>query len=124
MCSATQVPRRSTLDGFTLEASSTDGVNIEELAPLTTVSVRTMNSLYRIITLQFHSVCIIVQGGQFFPEQASARLVGSTFGGTMIKMAWIGVGMHMEFHTGETTIVTSRVRSVMIEPDPPALLPH
>ena len=42
------VPRRCTLDGFAEEVSQTSGVDLTTLDPITTLLVRTANSLYRI----------------------------------------------------------------------------
>jgi hypothetical protein len=95
-------------------SSAADGVSLRDLEPLTTLLVRTCNSLYRIVVSQHHSV--FVQGGQFFPEMTDARLDGSSFGGSFLKVGWIGVGLRMEFWDGSQRIVTSPVRAIDCEP--------
>ena len=68
------VPRRCTLDGFAQEVALTEGVGLAELESLTTLLVRTDNSLYRITVLQPPQPKILVQGGRFFPETTEGRL--------------------------------------------------
>lgn len=111
------VPRRTTLDGFANEVAATDGINVREAEPLVPILVATQNSLYRIIPLRWGQADVLVQGGQFFPEPTEAHLVGATFGGSFLKMHWIGVGMHLEIDpgTGCGPIVTTRVAHVRIE---------
>jgi hypothetical protein len=119
-----QVPQRCTLDGFAREVAATEGINIREVEPLTTLLVQTMNSLYRIIPLEAGRSRIMVQGGQFFPDLVEAHLAGSTFGGSFLKMHWIGVGLHMEINSNGERIVTSPVRSFRIEQDAPVHSTH
>lgn len=108
---------RSTLDGFAREMAASEGVNIREMEPLTTLLVQTTNSLYRIIPLEAGRSRIMVQGGRFFPDFVEAHLAGSSFGGTFLKMHWIGGGLQMEINSGGEGFVTSPVRSFWIEQD-------
>ena len=113
------VPRRCTLDGFAEEVAFTEGINLREAEPLVPILVTTQNSRYRIIPLRRGDSDVLVQGGLFFPEPTEARLAGSTFGGSFLKMHWITVGMHMEIDTGHGggPIITTRVADVRIERD-------
>jgi hypothetical protein len=113
------VPRRCTLDGFAAEAGFTEGINVREAEPLVPILVTTQHSLYRIIPLRWGDSDVLIQGGQFFPEPTEARLTGSTFGGSILKMHWINVGMHMEIGTGNGggPIITTRVADLRIERD-------
>ena len=116
---AVAVPRRCTLDGFAEEVSRADGIGLADLDPITTLLVRTENSLYQITVLQPRQTNVLVQGGEFFPETTPARLNGSSFGGSCLKMAWVGVGLRMEFHYDGGWIITSRVRSISVQRDAP-----
>jgi hypothetical protein len=107
------IPRQATLDGFADEVSATEGVCVRDLEPLTTLLVRTCNSLYRIIVSR--GTAVLVQGGQFFPEVTLGHLDGSSFGGSLLKLAWIGVGLRMEISSGGQRIVTSPVREIRTE---------
>ena len=113
------VPRRCTLDGFVEEVAVTEGLNVREAEPLVPILVTTQNSLYRIIPLRWGNADVLVQGGQFFPEPTEARLAGSTFGGSFLKMYWIKIGMHLEIDPGHGRgpIITTRVADVRIERD-------
>jgi hypothetical protein len=107
------VPRIATLDGFVDAASACGGVSVLDLDPLTVLRVETANSVYRIVVSRRASV--FVQGGQFFPETAAAHFAGSTFGGSLLKIGWIGVGMRMEICGDDGPIVTSPVRRIGVE---------
>ena len=40
---------------------------------------------------------------------------GSSFGGSCLKLGWVGVGLRMEFHAEDQWIITSHVRSIAVE---------
>ena len=111
------VPRCCTLNGFAEEATRANGVDLTTLQPITRLLVRTENSLYRVTIRDPQQRAVLVQGGTFFPESTNASLNGSSFGGSLLKIAWIGIGLHMEFVSDGTRIVTSRVRSIAVERD-------
>ena len=118
--STTLVARTATLDGFVDSARTADGVSVRDLQPLTTLLVRTRNSRYR-ITISANAA-IFVQGGQYFPETTTARLDGSSAGGSFLKVGWIGVGLRMEISAAGQRIVTSPVLAISREdPCRPAL---
>ena len=121
---ATLIPQMCTLEEFVREASNAEGVSVHELQPLTTVVVDTRNSIYRIILLPGGHSRILIQGGQFFPDFVEAHLAGSGFGGSFLKTAWIGVGLHLEIHSAGTCIVTSRINSVNVQQDVSLPEPH
>lgn len=108
--STTLVARTATLDGFVDSVNTADGVCVRDLEPLTTLLVRTCNSRYRITVSS--NAAIFVQGGHFFPEPTTARLEGSSAGGSFLKVAWIGIGLRMEISAGGQRIVTSPVRTI------------
>lgn len=116
------VQRRATLEGFTHDVAGVEGVDLRDLEPLTVLRVRTRNSLYRIVVSDGSRV--LVQGGAFFPEHTTGHLSGSGFGGSLLKLGWIGVGLRMEFLAGERRIVTSRVTGIAFEHPPAGERPH
>ena len=59
---------------------------------------------------------VVVQGGAFFPERTRACLNGSSFGGSCLKLGWVGIGLHMEFHAEDQWVITSHVRTIAVEP--------
>lgn len=112
------VPRRTTLDGFGRDVDSTEGLNVRAAEPLVPILVTTKNSVYRIIPLRRGDAAVLVQGGRFFPEPAEVRLIGSTFGGSLIKLHCIRVGMQMEIQAEDGRITTTRVLDVSLEAEP------
>ena len=109
-------PRHRTLDRFVVAVSRTEGVSLTDVDPFTTLVVRTDNSVYRITILTPHTREVLVQGGKFFPKRTRACLNGSSFGGSCLKLGWVGLGLHLEFHAGDQWIVTSHVRAIAVEP--------
>ena len=109
------VPRRNTLDGFVEAVSHTKGVGLADVDIFTTLVVQTDNSVYHITILQPYTREVVVQGGAFFTTRTRARLNGSSFGGSCLKLGWVGVGLHMEFHAEDQWIITSHVRSIAVE---------
>ncbi len=110
------VPRHRTLDGVIKAVSQSDGIGLIDVDALTTLVVRTDNSVYRITILTPHAREVLVQGGKFFPERTRACLSGSNFGGSCLKIGWVGLGLHLEFHAGDQWIITSHVRAIAVEP--------
>ncbi len=103
-----------TLDRFLEASARRSGVNLLALQPLTVLLVETRNSLYRIIVTS--GCAVFVQGGRFFPRLTRARLAGATFGGSVLKLACIAVGMQMEIAGEQGPIVTTPVRQITLEP--------
>ncbi len=110
------VPRHRTLDGFVAAVSQADGIGLTDVDALTTLMVRTDNSVYQITILQPYAREVVVQGGAFFPEWTRACLSGSSFGGSCLKLGWVGVGLHMEFHAEDQWVITSHVRETAVAP--------
>jgi hypothetical protein len=103
-----------TVDGFFDLLDRVPGVHLAELPPLTTLLVWTWNSVYRVMaTADSH---VYVQGGAYFPNAMLAYVDGASFGGSLMKMGWIGVGLKVEFRVGTRRIVTSPVLRIIIEP--------
>ena len=113
-CSGDLVPRHRTLDGVVEAMSQADGIGLIEVNAFTTLVVRIDNSVYR-ITILTPYLREVVQGGKFFPTRTRARLSGSTFGGSCLKLGWVGLGLHLEFHAGGQWIITSYVRAIAVE---------
>ena len=113
--SATPVPASGLLSAW----SSHDwrgGVQLEELAALDQLVVKTENSTYEIILLSSATADVLVRGGAFYPVFTAARLAGSSLGGSFLKLRSVHVGFRMELSSERGFIVTSIVRSVAIAP--------
>ena len=109
----TLIRREATLDGFVDDLADAPGISLREVESLTTILVRTHNSQYRFVVTSGTSA--IVQGGAFFPEPTPARIDGSGFGGTLLKVGWIGIGLRMEIFADGRRIITSPVRDVTLD---------
>ena len=112
------VSRHRTLNGFVEAASQADGVGLTDVDTFTTLVVKTDNSVYQITIVQPYKGEVFVQGGAFFPERTRACLSGSTFGGSCLKLGWVGIGLHMEFLAKDRDqwVLTSHVRSISVAP--------
>src|SRR5262249_36568534 len=70
----------------------TEGVQLEAVPDMETVTVRTENSTYEITVISGRTGEIVIRGGRFFPEFTPARLAGSSLGGSFLKLRGIYVG--------------------------------
>ncbi len=111
------VPRHCTLSGFTEATSELRGLHIGSLAPVTRLAVTTSNTEYKITVVEPRDWKVLVQGGQFFPTERLAYLCGSGFGGTLLKVAWIGIGLCCELSTEGQRVVTSPVQHFRVITD-------
>ena len=129
------VPRAALLDAWSDEQWST-GIQIDQMAELETLAVRTQNSVYEITVLHGRTGDVLVRGGKFFTEWTPAQLSGSTFGSSLLKAGGIYVGMRMEiapkpavmiskvvhdpatgqneFLVGRSVIITSPVQTIAV----------
>ncbi len=85
------------------------GVLLDNLPEGEVLEVETQNRWYTIVNRG--SGCALISGHpKFCPQPVPVRIAGSTWGGSMIKLRFIGRGMHLEFrHPTFHTIITSRV---------------
>lgn len=92
------------------------GINIHNLKSGITVFVTTKNSTYKIVKGDRDKYHVIIHGGVRFPEPTDGNFAGSTWGGSMIKVGWIGYGMNMEIHilSLKKAYKTTRVRAAKI----------
>ena len=101
-----------TLQQFADATAACDGVSLVELSPIEELEVCTRNTVYRITVLSTTEARVLVQGGRYFPIQSEVRLNGSTLGGSLLKVGWVGCGFCMEFMQGTQRITTTRVREI------------
>jgi hypothetical protein len=109
------IPRYCALDGVTEISPLLEGVTLMALEACDTIRVRTRNSDYEIFLLDPKSGRALVRGGEYFPEPVEATVSGSTFGGCMLKLGWLGVGLQMEIYVNGKRTVTSPVQSLRVE---------
>jgi hypothetical protein len=108
------------------------GVRLQDLKPGSMLRVRTQNTCYEIVVL--HGGSAYLSGHPVYcPQAVLVTIAGSTWGGSMLKMRFIGRGMQLEFRHPEyaTPIVTSVIleirecrRTEAHEPDRTAAASH
>lgn len=84
-----------------------NGIDTRKLKNGTMILVLTKNSFYKLIKKK--DKVFTVQGGKKFLEEKEVIFTGSTLGGTMIKLGWIGFGMNMEMYYNKRRCTTSKV---------------
>jgi hypothetical protein len=92
----------------------TTGLQTEDLPEQEFLTVETENSRYELTILCGRTGDVLVRGGQFFPYTTAARLAGSSLGGSLLKLRGIHIGFRMELHAHDRSIITSRVRSIVL----------
>jgi len=93
------------------------GIDVRRLPEGTVLVVDTHNTRYRIVMTGPGSRATI-RGGRYFHEETDVRIEGSALAGSLLKMGWIAVGLFMEVASEDMRVVTSRVRSIIVEPGP------
>jgi hypothetical protein len=116
MDSSVAVPRGAILDTW-FDDPWKNGIQIDTLADMQRIHVRTMYSLYEITIIDGRNGEILVRGGRFFPELTEARLAGATLGGSFCKMRGIYCGFKMELSVNSQRIVTSEVQTITVFAD-------
>jgi len=88
------------------------GVYLRDLRPGSELAVKTRNHLYKVLILG-DETALISGHPTFCPEPAEVRIVGSTWGGSMLKPKFLGFGMHLEFeHPVHRKVLTSRIEEI------------
>jgi hypothetical protein len=89
------------------------GVFLEGLPPDTVLQIRTQNHFYTALFLG-EGAALISGHPQYCPEPVQVTIAGSTWGGSMLKLRFIGRGMHLEFHhpAYSTPIITSAIQEI------------
>lgn len=109
------IPRCCSLEGLTKISGSLQGIELATLEPFDTIVVRTVNSQYRILLLDPATGRALLDGGRQITEAVEVRVVGSSFGGSILRTGWIGVGLRMEACANDRYIRTSPVQSLCVE---------
>lgn len=88
------------------------GLDFDALPAGSIVEVQTKNTLY---TIRKEVARTLIKGhSKYCPEWVECHIAGSTWGGSMLKIGFIGNGMHLEFTFNGKTITTSPIRSVKV----------
>jgi hypothetical protein len=109
------IPLKCSLEAMTEVLPLLEGVTLESCAPFDVISARTANTNYHFLVLDPNSGRVLLDGGKRFPEPIEATILGSSFGGSMIRMGWVGVGLRIELCANDKYIITSPVQQLAIE---------
>ena len=107
------VPRGAMLDCWS-EDPWINGTQIDQLADMQRVHVRTVYSLYEITVIDGRRGEILIRGGKFVPDLTEGHLAGATMGGSFCKMRGIYPGFNMEFSVNGLRLITSTVQTVTV----------
>lgn len=101
------------VNGNIVQSEIEGGVSLGDLPPSTVLEIQTQHHRYTAVFLG-ESQVLISGHPEFCPEPVLVAIAGSTWGGSMLKLRYIGRGMHLEFCHPEyqTPIVTSRIQEV------------
>ena len=89
------------------------GVFINDLPPSTVLEIQTMHHRYTAVLLG-GSEALLSGHPEFCPKPVQVAIAGSTWGGSMLKLQYVGRGMHLEFRHPlyPTPIVTSPIQEI------------
>ena len=86
------------------------GVHLDDLAQGSRLEVQTQHRWYTVVNCG--DGWVLISGHpKYCPSPLLVRILGSNWGGSMLKMGFIGRSMHLEFKHPEyrTPIITSRI---------------
>jgi hypothetical protein len=86
------------------------GVHLKDLPVESRLEIETQNHLYTLVNLGGGDA-LISGHPEYCPEPVRVHIHGSSWGGSMLKTAFVGRGMHLEFRHPNypEPIVTSRI---------------
>jgi hypothetical protein len=89
------------------------GVYLEDLSPSTVLQIETMHNCYTAVLLG-GGQALISGHPKFCPHPVLVAIAGSTWGGSMMKLRFVGRGMRLEFRHPEyrTPILTSPIQTI------------
>ncbi|HLJ87491.1 MAG TPA: hypothetical protein VKZ53_11760 [Candidatus Angelobacter sp.] len=89
------------------------GVRLDDLLPGSRLQVTTRNTRYQLVVFIGNTV-LITGHSLYCPRPVLVRIHGSTWGGSMLKVRFIGRGMCMEFAHPQfqTPILTSPIQEI------------
>ena len=89
------------------------GVFLDRLQPHSVLQIQTQHRCYTAVMLG-GSQALISGHPEYCPQLTLVAIAGSTWGGSMLKLRFVGRGMHLKFRHPEysTPIVTSRIQEI------------
>lgn len=89
------------------------GVYLSDLPPSTVLQIQTLNHCYTAVILS-SSEALLSGHPEFCPQPVQVAIAGSTWGGSMLKLQYVGRGMHLEFRHPQypMPIITSAIQEI------------
>jgi len=84
------------VNGNIIRSEIEGGVYLKDLPDESTLEVATCNRRYT-LTIRLDGTAFISGHPQYCPEPVLVRIHGSNWGGSMLKTAYLGRGMHLEY---------------------------
>jgi len=93
------------------------GVWLKDVSVGDTIFVKTKNTKY---VIKKTEKGFKIEGNKIYcPNPTSCTINGSTWGASMLKIGFIGVGMHMEYYVeGHRGVTTTKIQSVSLPTHP------
>lgn len=103
------------INGNIIRSEIEGGVDLRHLPLESTLEVETCNRAYTLV-MQPDCHALISGHPEFCPEPVLVHINGSNWGGSMIRTAYLGRGMHLEFRhpNYEGLIVTSAIQDIRL----------
>ncbi len=100
-----------------VESEIEGGVHLDHVAPGVRLEIQTQHRWYTVINCG-HGWVLISGHPKYCPQPLLVRILGSNWGGSMLKTAFIGRSMHLEFQHPEydAPVITSRIREIKETP--------
>ena len=84
------------INGNIIRSEIEGGVYLRDLPEESTLEVATQNRQYTLV-IRGDGSALIWGHPEFCPEPVEVRIHGSNWGGSMLKSAYLGRGMHLEY---------------------------
>lgn len=94
---------------------SSEDVILSSLSAFDSITIRTQNSVYRILLLDPQTGRVLIDGGDYLAGPSEALLKGSASLRSAFKVGTISVGCRLEMWVDEKVFLTSPVKSVHVK---------
>jgi len=103
------------VNGNIIRSEIEGGVYLKDLPEESTLEVATRNRFYTLV-MRSDGQALISGHPQFCPEPVLVRIQGCNWGGSMLKTAYLGRGMHLEYRhpNFRGPIVTSPIVEIRV----------
>ena len=101
------------VNGNIIRSEIEGGVYLRDLPPGSALSIQTSSRVYEMVILS-DGAALLSGHPEFCPYPIQVAIAGSTWGGSMLKLQFVGRGMHLEFRHPEydTPIITSPIQEI------------